>query len=173
MIASRDNSNKNKLSKKALPHSLSHTSQCMCTEEEQVHSTASQNEILVLGSVLLHGSNLSYAWQGLEWYSPAVLGGNQRPGAGGSACGQKGHPPRDWCTCLGPTLTLCVWPEGLLGLLCTQDGWPSERTAGSIAGDYRGRKGHLGSITGQLGHTKLNTELPATGICRPVSTSTT
>lgn len=90
----------------------------------------------LLGSVLLHSSNLPWAWQDLGWHSPVALEGNQRLGVGGSACGQKGHPPRDWCTCLGPTPTLCVWPGGLPGPLCTRDGWPSERTAGSTAGDY-------------------------------------
>lgn len=79
-------------------------------------------------------------WRGNEWHSPAAPGGNRRLGACGSAYGQKGRPRRGWCIYLVLTLTLHVWPRGLPGPLGTQDGEPSGRTGGSIAGDYKREK---------------------------------
>lgn len=75
-------------------------------------------QLLGLESVSAHR-----AWRALEWHSPAAPGGNRRPAVGGSAFGQRGCPPRDWCICPGLTPTLCVLPGGLLVPLCTQGGW--------------------------------------------------
>lgn len=78
--------------------------------------------------------------------SPAAPGGNRRPGAPGSAYGLTGRPLRGWYIYPVLTLTPRVWPGWLPGLLCTRGGRPSERTAGSSAGDYKRAK----SVTGTL-----------------------
>lgn len=112
--------------------------------------------------------------RGNEWHSPVAPVGNRRPGTCGSAYGQKGHPLRGWCIYQVLTLTLRVWPGGLLGLLCTRDGDPPETTWGSIAVDYKGKNRWLENCSWYVsqGKTNFDIKLTALSVSFPVLTST-
>lgn len=102
-----------------------------------------------------HGENKAFCWghtasgrapSRAQGRSPAAPGGTRRPGARGSACAPRARPLTGWCTCPALAPTPRVWPAGLPGLLCTRSGQPSERTAGSTAGDCNRAR----SVTGTL-----------------------